>query len=318
MPHLGAMRGTTCSAAWTAGNGAQAMRDTIGRMTGKTALVTGGSGGIGLTTALGLAAKGAQLLIVGRDPARGNAALARIRGAVADANVGFIAADLASQAEIRRLATEVTARLPCLDILVNNAGAMFGKRTLSPDGIEMTFALNHLAYYLLTRLLLPLLDAGRPARIINVASRAHEGVHLDFDDLEGANGYSSWRAYKRSKLANLYFTYELARRLPPSIVTVNALHPGFVRTDIGIARGFLPNWLWHLVKVAAVSPEKGAETSIFLAADPSVAGVTGRYFVRSQPQPSSPVSNDAASAARLWRLSARFTGLAEDIDTVRA
>jgi len=279
------------------------------RLDGKTVLVTGGSGGIGLVTARRLAADGARVCICGRDPQRGATAVAQIRGAVPGADVAFIAADLASQAEIQRLAAEVAATLPRLDVLINNAGAMFGKRTLSPDGIEMTFAVNHLAYVLLTNLLLPQLDAARPARIVNVASRAHDGVRLKFNDLEGAKSYCPWLAYKRSKLANLYFTYELARRLDASRVTVNALHPGFVRTGIGTARGFLPGWLWSAAKLAAISPEQGAETSVFLAADASVDGVSGQYFVKCRPQRSSAVSYDAAAAARLWQLSLARTGL---------
>ncbi|MCU0839236.1 MAG: SDR family NAD(P)-dependent oxidoreductase [Rhodospirillales bacterium] len=262
-------------------------------MAGKTVLITGGSGGIGRITAQRLAAAGANVIIVGRDAARGAAAVSHIGATVPGAAVSFIAADLSSQQEIRRLAAEVAGRLSRLDVLINNAGAMFGRRALSPDGIEMTFAVNHLAYVLLTHLLLPLLHAAAPARIVNVASRAHQGVRLNFKDLQAAKGYSGWWAYKRSKLANLYFTYELARRLDPARATVNALHPGFVRTDIGVASGFLPDWLWNAVKLAAITPEQGAETSVYLASDPSLAAVTGQYFVKCHPERSSAVSYDA-------------------------
>jgi NAD(P)-dependent dehydrogenase (short-subunit alcohol dehydrogenase family) len=280
-------------------------------MAGKTVLITGGSGGIGRITAQRLAAAGANVIIVGRDAARGAAAVSHIGATVPGAAVSFIAADLSSQQEIRRLAAEVAGRLSRLDVLINNAGAMFGRRALSPDGIEMTFAVNHLAYVLLTHLLLPLLHAAAPARIVNVASRAHQGVRLNFKDLQAAKGYSGWWAYKRSKLANLYFTYELARRLDPARATVNALHPGFVRTDIGVASGFLPDWLWNAVKLAAITPEQGAETSVYLASDPSLAAVTGQYFVKCRPERSSAVSYDTAAAARLWQISQALVGLSE-------
>lgn len=213
MPNLSVSASKWGDNAAAGGDDVLVMHGVVRQMHGKIVLITGGSGGIGLVTARRLAAEGARIIIVGRNHERGNAAIALIRDSVAGGDVTFLAADLASQANVRRLAADVSARVPHLDVLINNAGAMFGRRVLSPDGIEMTFALNHLAYVLLTLLLLPVLHAAKSARIVNVASRAHESVRLKFDDLEGARSYCPWLAYKRSKLANLYFTYELARRL---------------------------------------------------------------------------------------------------------
>jgi NAD(P)-dependent dehydrogenase (short-subunit alcohol dehydrogenase family) len=291
------------------------MRDGMAPMEGKTVLVTGGSGGIGFVTARRLAALGARVIIVGRDAERGAAAVATLRAEAPRAQALFFAADLASQAEIRRLAATLREQVDRLDVLINNAGGMFGRRTLSPDGIEMTFALNHLAYVLLSAEVLPLLMKAGSARIVNVASRAHEGVRLAFDNLEGERRYNAWFAYKRSKLANIMFTYELARRLDAARVTVNALHPGFVRTEIGVAGGFLPSWLWRAVSLAAITPEQGAETSVYLAADASVANVTGRYFIKCRPVSSSPQSYDEAASRRLWQLSLARVGIREDAFT---
>ena len=200
---------------------------------GKICMVTGATAGIGLVTARRLAEFGASVVLVGRDPSRGAAAVAEIQRRVPDAILDFMCADLSDQTQVRRLSEEFEDRFPRLDVLINNAGGMFGKRELSADGIEMTFALNHLSYFLLTNLLLPALRAAAPARIVNVASRAHEGVALNFDDLQHARRYHGWKAYKRSKLANMLFTYELVRQLNGAAVTVNALHPGFVATGIG-------------------------------------------------------------------------------------
>ena len=200
-------------------------------------------------------------------------------------------------------------RAPRLDVLINNAGVMFGRRQLSADGIEMTFAVNHLAYFLLTLLLLPALRAAAPSRVINVSSNAHRRVALDFDNLQGERHYRGWRAYRRSKLCNLYFSYALAPRLADDGVTVNALHPGFVKTRIGSANRWTSGLLWRLMSLAAIPVEEGAQTSIYLAASPDVAGVTGKYFYECRPVDSSPQSYDTAAAARLWDISERLTGL---------
>jgi NAD(P)-dependent dehydrogenase (short-subunit alcohol dehydrogenase family) len=218
-------------------------------------------------------------------------------------------ADLSDQTQVRRLAEDFQGRYPRLDVLINNAGAMFGARQLSADGIEMTFALNHLGYFLLTNLLLPSLRAAAPARIVNVASRAHRGVALNFDDLQHGRRYLGWKAYKRSKLANLLFTYEMVRQLNGAAVTVNALHPGFVATGIGVSNGFIPGVLWKTASLAAIDTEKGAKTSVYLATAPEVHGITGRYFVKCRPQESSQASYDREAAKRLWEISADLTGL---------
>jgi NAD(P)-dependent dehydrogenase (short-subunit alcohol dehydrogenase family) len=279
-----------------------------------TCLITGGTAGIGLETAKGVAAEGYHVLVVGRDRTRGEDATARIRAAAGHDAVDFLAADLSDQNNVRQLAAAVGERWQHLDVLINNAGGLFGRRQTSAQGIERTFALNHLSYFLLTLLLLPLLqtDEGRmrPARIVNVASRAHAGVSLDFGNLQGELSYNRWQAYKRSKLANLLFTYELARRIDPARVTVNALHPGFVATGIGVRHRFVPGFIWGLACVAAISPQAGAATSIHLATSPDVAGSHGQYFVDRRPAQSSPQSYDLATAERLWQQSERLTGLA--------
>jgi NAD(P)-dependent dehydrogenase (short-subunit alcohol dehydrogenase family) len=278
-------------------------------MAGKVCLVTGGTGGIGLVTARELARLGADVTVVGRDRQRGDTALATLRTAAPGVNVAYLPADLADQSEVRRLAASFAALHPRLDVLINNAGGLFGRRRLSPDGLEMTFALNHLSYFLLTHLLMPALTQAPAARIVNVASAAHKGVTLDFNDLQGEDHYSRWLAYKRSKLANILFTYELARRLDGQPMTVNALHPGFVATDIGSRHGFVPGLLWSLGKLYAISPEEGARTSIFLASAAEVEGLSGRYFVRCKEKRSSEASYDREAAVRLWDVSVNLTGL---------
>jgi retinol dehydrogenase-12 len=275
--------------------------------TSKSCLVTGGTAGIGFVTARELVRGGASVTIVGRDLARGEAAVAAIRAATGSDAIDFVATDLSDQSQLRAFAQAFRERRPKLDVLVNNAGGLFGRRELSGDGIEMTFALNHLNYFLLSRLLLPSLLAAAPSRIVNVASEAHRGVTLDFDDLQGEMRYNSLLAYKRSKLANLMFTYELSRHLAGRGVTVNALHPGFVGTDIGVRYAFVPGPLWWLMKLAAVSPEKGAATTIYLASAPEVAEISGQYFVDSRPARSSAASQDREAAQRLWDVSANLT-----------
>ena len=202
-------------------------------MAGKFCLVTGGTAGIGFVTARELARRGAAVTIVGRDPARGASAVESIRAVAGSEAVDFVAADLSEQTQLRAFAAAFRERRPRLDVLVDNAGGMFGRRQTTAEGIERTFALNHLGYFLTTLLLLPSLQAAAPSRIVVVASEAHRGARLDFDDLQGEQLYSRWTAYRRSKLANLLFTYELARRLAGQGITANALHPGFVATDIG-------------------------------------------------------------------------------------
>jgi retinol dehydrogenase 12 len=278
-------------------------------MQGRTCLITGGTGGIGLTTACELARRGARVIVVGRDQGRGDAALTRIRDAMPGAEAEFLPADLSRQDEILRLALTLNSRLNGLDVLLNNVGAMFPHRQFNADGFEMTFAVNHLSPFLLSHLLLDLLRAAGASRIVNVASEAHRGVSMDFANLQGERKYSGWRAYKVSKLANLLFTYEFARRLDGSGVTVNALHPGFVATDIGVREGLMPGWLWRLVCLAAIGPEEGARTSVHVASSPDLATVSGRYFVKSRLAAASPASLDAEVAKRLWETSAAMTRL---------
>ena len=277
-------------------------------MEGRICMVTGGTSGIGLVTARELAAKGATVVIVGRDPARGGRAVAEIRRRTGNHRVVFQRADLSAQAEIRRLARDFAEEHPRLDVLVNNAGAIFMKRRLSADGIEMTFALNHLNYFLLTSLLLGRLMAAGAGRVVNVASRAHVGAALDFGDLQNERNYRGWTAYQRSKLANILFTYELARRLEGTRVTANALHPGFVATRFGMNNPLWFRLAMRLAFLKAIDEEEGAATSIHLASAPEVEGISGRYFAKRRPVKSSPESRDPETARRLWEVSERLTG----------
>ena len=278
-------------------------------MRGRTCLVTGATDGIGWMTARALARDGARVIIVGRNRAKGEMRVAALRAETGNDAVDFELADLAAQADIRSLAGRLVASLPRLDVLVNNVGSWFHRRIESPDGIEMTWALNHLGQFLLTGLLLDRLRAAQTGRIVNVSSRAHLGPQVDFDDPEGTKRYAGWRAYQQSKLANILFTSRLAERLGAGRVTVNCLHPGFVASRFGHNNSGLP----RLVAIAsqrlfAISEEKGAATSCYLAADEAVAGVSGRYFVKCRPVESSPASRDREAQARLWRLSEEMTG----------
>jgi retinol dehydrogenase-12 len=278
-------------------------------MQGQICLVTGATRGIGLVTARELARKGAHVIMVGRSTERCSRAADEIRAAVPASSIEWLVADLSSQAEVRRLAEEVRSKAPRLDVLVNNAGGIFFKRQESADGIEMTFALNHLSYFVLTNLLRPLLEQSAPARVVSVASDAHKGVSIEFGDVEGKKRFGGWRAYQQSKLANILFTQELARRLHGTRVTANSLHPGFVRTGILRGGGMVGWFLRRASDVMAVSPEEGARTSIYLASSPDVAEVTGGYFVKESPVQGSPQSRDASAALRLWRVSESMTGL---------
>lgn len=279
-------------------------------MTGKTVLITGANSGIGKAAATELAKQGARIVMVCRDPDRGETARAEIMRASDSDDVDLLIADLASQAEIRQLAAEFKATYDRLDVLVNNAGVINGSRTLTVDGLESTFALNHLAYFLLTHELLDVLKASPPARIINVASMGHKLGTIDFDDLQAEKRYDSLKAYNQSKLANILFTYELARRLAGSDLTTNCLHPGVVATNFGAGNATLFGLLVKLVKPFLRNPNKGAETTVHLASSPAVAGVSGKYFVDCRPQRSSRESYDEAIAKRLWETSAALTNLA--------
>lgn len=277
-------------------------------MIGKVCLVTGATAGIGLVTARELARLGAKVIGVGRSPGRCEQACRAIREATGSPSVEYLTADLSSQAEVRRLAREVKDRTGRLDVLVNNAGGIYLKREESADGHEMTFALNHLAYFLLTNLLTDLIKASAPARIVSVASAAHAGSSIRFGDLQGRTRYSGWRAYQQSKLANVLFTRELARRLEGTDVTANCLHPGYVKTQIFRVEGILGWLLRRAADVFAITPEEGARTSIYLASSPDVEGVTGGYFVRRKPVTPSRAARDDAVARRLWEASEELTG----------
>jgi retinol dehydrogenase-12 len=272
-------------------------------LTGKVCLVTGATRGIGEVTARELARQGAAVTIVGRSPERAAASAARIKAATG-ASAEVLIADLASQAQVRRLAGEFLTRHQHLDVLINNAGAVFTRRAESADGIEMTWALNHLSYFLLTNLLLGALRAAPAGRIVNVASDAHRGAKINFDDPQFKRGYNGWRAYGQSKLANILFTVELARRLEGSGVTANALHPGFVASGFGHNNGTVFGILIGLAqRVAAIDTEAGAKTSVYLASAPELAGVSGSYFEKSRAVAPSPEAQDTAAAARLWQIS---------------
>lgn len=277
-------------------------------MRGKICLVTGATSGIGYETALGLARAGAHIGIVGRDPARTQQSVRRIRAEVADATVDAFVADLSSQAEIRRLADDVRGRYPRLDVLVNNAGAIFDTRQVTVDGLERTWAFDHLGYVLLTLELLDLLKAGTPARIVNVASAAHMRGRIDFDDLEGVRRYGAMKAYSQAKLGNVLFTCALARRLKGSGVTVNALHPGVVASGFAKETGGWFGFAWGLIRPFLIKPEDGAKTSLFLATAPEVAEVSGRYFAKCCETPSSVYSQDRAVQERVWDLSLAQVG----------
>jgi NAD(P)-dependent dehydrogenase (short-subunit alcohol dehydrogenase family) len=277
---------------------------------GKTVLVTGATNGIGLETARELARQGAQVTIVSRDAGKCAAVAERIQAETGN-RVEWIAADLSSLEGVMQAAMTFKQRHTRLHVLVNNAGAYFTKRLVSADGFEMTFALNHLSYFLLTNLLLDVLKASAPARIVNVSSGAHVGAKLDFDDLQNEEHYSGFPVYGQSKLANLLFTYELARRLEGSRVTVNALHPGYVATGFALNNGPLFKVLaGFFARLFAQKPQKGAETSIYLASSSEVEGVTGKYFSNCKETQSSQASYDRAAAEKLWQISLELTGKA--------
>jgi retinol dehydrogenase 14 len=279
-----------------------------GPMSGRTVLVTGATSGIGRATARGLARQGAQVALVGRDRSRTEAATDEIRAAGGRA-VPFVA-DLSAQAEVRRLAREALDRLPRLDVLVNNVGGFWSTRRTTADGLEHTLAVNHLAPFLLTALLLERLLRSPSARIVNVASDAERLGRIDFDDLQGERSYDGSRAYNQSKLANVLFTYELARRLRGRRITANAVHPGLVSTSFGAEDpGTVQRVLVPFMRPFMGTPERGAEASIRVASSPELDGVTGQFMTRKGPRKSSPGSHDLATASRLWRVSADLVGL---------
>jgi NAD(P)-dependent dehydrogenase (short-subunit alcohol dehydrogenase family) len=276
-------------------------------MHGKVCVITGATSGIGLVAAERLAAMGARLLLVARDPARGDAAISAIKAKAPQATVRIVYGDLSRLAELNRLAGEIATLEPKIDVLINNAGAMFTERGVTADGLERTFALNHMSYFVLSNRLKDRLAA--PARIVNTASGAHHRQVLDFADLQSEQNYRGLRVYGRSKLANILFTRELARRLSGTGITVNCLHPGFVATRIGENNNLIFRVGLAIAKRFALSPEKGAETIVYLASSPEVASVNGDYFYQCRPASPSTAARDDATARRLWDESARIAKL---------
>ena len=276
---------------------------------GKTALVTGATNGIGKIAATELARRGATVVIVGRDPQRTADAVTEISAKSGSSQVSALLGDLSVQKDVKRVAAEFKASHTALHILLNNAGALFHDRQVTADGFEMTFALNHLAYFTLTHELLDLLKKSAPARIVSVASEAHRSGTIDFDDLQSERGYSRFSAYGRSKLANILFTRELARRLAGSGVTANCVHPGVVATGFGSGKGFLASVI-KLAQPLMLSPEQGADTLVWLCTSPEVEGKSGDYYAKRKLKKPTAAGQDDAVAAKLWTVTETLTGLA--------
>lgn len=276
-------------------------------MAGKTCLVTGANQGIGKETAVALARMGADVVITARHREKGEAALADIRQRSGNDRVDLILADFASFDSIRQFASAFQSTHQQLHVLVNNAGAYNATRTQTRDGFETTFGVNHLGYFLVTKLLLDTIKASAPARIVSVSSGAHARGKMNFDDLQSEGSYAGFGAYGQSKLANVLFTYELARRLENSGVTANCLHPGVVMTGFGKNNSGMVGSLFGVFQTVGrpflLTPEKGAQTSIYLASSPDVEGVTGKYFAKSREKQSNAISHDQDVARRLWELS---------------
>jgi NAD(P)-dependent dehydrogenase (short-subunit alcohol dehydrogenase family) len=275
-------------------------------MSEKVVLITGATSGIGKSAAMRIAEHDCILVLLGRDANRGKETMDAIHQKTGKRNVDLLLADLSSQSEIRRVAAEFLAKYSRLDVLINNAGLAVGARTLTHEGIELTFAVNHLAYFLLTNLLLDSLKSSAPSRIINVSSEAHRRVVPDFENLQAEKKFSGFAAYSITKYCNLLFTYELSRRLQGTGVTVNAMHPGYLSTGIFRAA---PGFVKFLVKLTAGKPEKGGDALDYLAFSPDVSKVTGKYFNGTREVSSSPVSQDRVAAERLWKISSDLTGV---------
>ena len=274
-------------------------------MQGKTVIITGATSGIGEVAAIRLAEQGARIVFTARDKARADETMAKLRQAGPGADHAVHMVDLSRLAEMKRVGA-ILAQEPQIDVLVNNAGALFNKRQETADGLEMTFALNHMGYFVITNILLPGLKPG--ARIVTVASNAHRGAKLKFDDLQSTRGYVGFPVYSKSKLANILFNRELARRTPQG-VTANSLHPGFVATRFGDNSGGLMRTVLKVAKpIGAISPEEGAKTIIYLASSPEVAGVTGEYFFECKPTTPTAEARNDADAKRLWEMSEAIAG----------
>jgi len=276
-------------------------------MQGKVCLVTGSNTGVGFVTARELAKMGATVVMVCRNRAKGEAAQAEIKEMSGNDQIDLIVADLSRLSEVRRVASSFKQKYSQLHVLINNAGAINGERKVTPDRLEETFATNYLAPFLLTQLLLDVLKASAPARIVNVSSSGHASGHIDFVDLQGVHNYSFMKAYTQSKLAQIYFTYELAAQLKDTGVTVNALHPGLVSSDFNKGTKGIAHFIGEVVYFFnGITVEKGAQTTLYLATSPEVEGVSGKYFSESKETPSSKLSYDLAIRQRLWQVSEEF------------
>lgn len=282
------------------------MDNTAVEMAGKICLITGGSDGIGKVAALELAKQGARVVLICRNPQKGKAVVEEIKEKSQNPKVDLLIADLSLQREVRRVAKEFLEKYDALHVLLNNAGALFLKREVTEEGLELSFALNHMAYFTLTDLLLDTLKKSAPARIINVSSEAHRVGKIDFDDLQGERGYKGFRAYAASKLANIMFTYTLAEKLSGTGVTVNCLHPGTVGSAFGLNNGGVFGFLAKLARPLMLTSEKGAETSIYLASSHEVEGVSGKYFAKKAPRRSSKASYNKEVAQKLWEVSEKI------------
>jgi NAD(P)-dependent dehydrogenase (short-subunit alcohol dehydrogenase family) len=276
---------------------------------GKTVVITGGTSGIGEAAAGKLAEMGARIVLVARDRSRGEETLARLRKRAPNLAHTVHYADLTRILEMKRVAAEIAGTEPRIDVLINNAGAMFSTRKLTEDGLETTFALNHMAYFVVTQGLRERLVASASARVVSTASAAHQGATLNFDDLQLAKNFGPMKAYGRSKLCNILFTRELARRLRGTGVTANCLHPGFVATRFADESGGLISRFAGLAKLLAISPEQGAETIVYLASSPEIAATTGRYFYKRRPIAPSRAAQYDRTAISLWERSAALAGL---------
>jgi NAD(P)-dependent dehydrogenase (short-subunit alcohol dehydrogenase family) len=291
----------------TAGVGSYQRRETD--MQGKVVVITGATSGIGEVAARQLAGMGARIVLIARDKTRGEAALTRLRDVDRSIAHSIYYGDLSRISEMKRVALKIAAAEPRIDVLINNAGAMFGSRQVTEDNLELTFATNHMAYFVLTNGLRERLFASAPARIVNTASDAHRGCQLNFNDLQSQSGYSGLKVYGRSKLCNILFTRELARRWNGQQVTANCLHPGFVATRFGDGSGGFLSSALRLAKIFAISPERGAETIVHLASSPEVASVSGGYFYECRPATPTTEARDDAVAKRLWIESAKLAGI---------
>jgi NAD(P)-dependent dehydrogenase (short-subunit alcohol dehydrogenase family) len=278
-------------------------------MKGKTVVITGGTSGIGEVAALELAQMGARIVLVGRDKPRAQTTLARLRERGPGLAHTVHYADLTRLAEMKRVAAQIAGAEPRIDVLINNAGAMFAARRVTEDGLERTFALNHMAYFVVTAGLRERLTASAGARIVNTASDAHRGAMLDFDNLQSEKGFGAMQAYGRSKLCNILFTRELARRLHGTGVTANCLHPGFVATRFGDQSGGLISHMVWLAKYFAIPPTEGAKTVVYLASSPEADGVSGKYFYKCRATTPSPAAEDDQAASALWERSVELAGV---------